>query len=59
MWSSKYTKVSRYSFIFINSYLKGTQHKILTFLICKVNLGKIGLTSTNDVSSCDSIFIEP
>lgn len=33
-------------------------HKIFTFLISKVSLGKIG-TPKDDVSSCESIFIEP
>jgi hypothetical protein len=37
----------------------GNQHKILTFLICKVNLGKIGRSSDLDVTQCDAIFIEP
>ncbi len=35
----------------------GNQHKILTFLICKVHLGKIGHTLDPDVTECDSIFI--
>jgi hypothetical protein len=37
----------------------GNQHKILSFLICKVHLGKIGSSSDPDVTNCDSIYLQP
>ncbi len=50
--------VFKFGHINIQKFL-GNQHKILTFLICKVHLGKIGRSSDPDVTQCDAIFIEP